>query len=409
MVEALDKEAKASEQGGAQDLIGENIVCFAKDWSEDPTSNNHVMGLLAEKNKVLWLNSIGARSPKISSKRDMGKIAHKLRSFFQGPKQVKENFWVYTPIVLPFPHSRFASAVNRAILKVTIGVLRRQLKMQRFQLWSFHPNVAEYVGTLGEWVSVYYCTDNYANYVGVDTERMIEKERALCKKADIVFATSNALTHERKGLNPEVHLASHGVNYELFARALEDETPLPPDIASLSRPILGFYGLIEEWMDQDLVAYLAERHPEWSIALVGRVATDVSKLKAYPNIHFLGRKNHDELPGYCKAFSVALIPHQINDLTWHMNPMKLREYLSAGLPIVSVDLPEVRYYPNGCALARTYEEFESAVETALATDTRELRRQRSEPMTSETWEIKVRELGRKVMRVKAQNENRDST
>jgi len=87
-------------------LEGENIICFAKDWNEDPTCNNHVMRLLARKNRVLWLNSISTRAPSLASARDLGKMARKVRDFARGPVQVEKNLHVYTPIVLPFPRDR---------------------------------------------------------------------------------------------------------------------------------------------------------------------------------------------------------------------------------------------------------------------------------------------------------------
>src|SRR5262249_8567939 len=118
-------------------MNGENIICFAKDWTDDPTSSNHVMKMMAPDNQVLWLNSIGTRTPKLSSGSDLQKIGRKLAGFIKGPREVADQLWVYTPIVLPFPHSAMARVVNQQILKQSIGVLRRKLDMRSFQLWSF--------------------------------------------------------------------------------------------------------------------------------------------------------------------------------------------------------------------------------------------------------------------------------
>ena len=111
-------------------MKNESIVCFAKDWSEDPTSNNHVMTLLARGNRVLWLNSIAMRRPTLSSGRDLKKMWRKVASFFRGVKQVQPNLWVVTPIVLPFPHSKLATSINRRILRATIHWYRRKLGMR---------------------------------------------------------------------------------------------------------------------------------------------------------------------------------------------------------------------------------------------------------------------------------------
>src|SRR5260370_10868564 len=138
-------------------LTRENIICFAKDWNEDPTSNNHVMRLLARDNRVLWLNSLSMRAPKLTSGRDLRKIWNKLASFTRGARQVNDNLWVYTPIVVPLPHSKVAIAANRWILWLTLKLLRRKLGMHQFQLWTFLPNVVEYDGKLGESLLGYYC------------------------------------------------------------------------------------------------------------------------------------------------------------------------------------------------------------------------------------------------------------
>jgi hypothetical protein len=187
----------------------------------------------------------------------------------------------------------------------------------------------------------------------------------------------------------------------MFAQALEASTALPPEVAAMPRPVLGFYGLIEEWLDQELIAYLAERHPEWTIVLVGKVCVDISRLGPFANVRLPGRKPHAELPAWCKAFDVALIPHKVNELTLAMNPIKLREYISAGLAIVSTNLPEMRQFPEHCIVAEDYAQFEAGIVRALAGDGSDARRRRSAAMRNETWERKVAELGEIVLRVEA--------
>jgi glycosyltransferase involved in cell wall biosynthesis len=377
-------------------LEGQNIICFAKDWSEDPTSNNHVMKMLARRNRVLWLNSIAMRAPKLGSKSDLTKMVRKLKSFTDGPVEVAENLWTYTPIVVPLPHSPGAAAINRQILRWTLTVLRRKLKMDSYQLWTFLPNALPYLGMPGETLSVYYCIDEWAHFSYLDGGKMAEMERELCGRADVVFATATLLYESRRAWNPNTHVALHGVDHGHFAQALSPETPPAPELADFPRPILGFFGLIHEWFDLDLVAALAARHPEWTIALIGKVSVDVTRLQGLPNVKFLGRKPYASLPSFCKSMSVGLIPFQVNELTLSVNPIKLREYLSAGLPVVSTALPEVAAFGSLCHVANSHEEFIAACERAVREDTPERRRKNSAAMLGETWEAKVNELGRRV-------------
>jgi glycosyltransferase involved in cell wall biosynthesis len=397
---ARPAHADATPREAPDGMTGQNVICFAKDWDENPTSNNHIMRLLGRGNRVLWLNSIATRTPNLRNSRDLAKIVRKVVSFFRGPKHVDGGLWVYTPVVLPFPHSRLATRVNAWILRASLAFIRRRLGLAgAFQLWVFIPTAARYVGKLGESMVVYYVTDEYSKFSYVDGAEVAANDRDLSARADVVFATAQSLVDRRRPQNAETHLSRHGVDHALFARALDGSTAVPPDLAALRGPVLGFYGAIQDWLDFDLIEYLARRHPEWSIALIGPILTDVERLRGLPNVHFLGRKPHHELPAYCKGLSVGLVPHKVNELTLNMNPIKLREYLSAGLPVVSVALPEVEACGDQCAIARTYDEFERGVEEAIRTDSLDARRARSGAVRHQTWERRVAEIGDRVMRI----------
>ncbi len=294
---------------------------------------------------------------------------------------------------MPFPHNRLAIAVNKLVLKAMLTYLRWKLKMREFQLWTFLPNAVEFVGKLGESMVVYYCIDEWSKFTYLDGAKMAAQEEVLCRKADVVFATAKSLEERRRPFNPETHLASHGVDFELFSQALSDATPTAPEIASLPQPVIGFFGLIHEWIDLDLIEHIASRHPEWSIVMIGKTSVDVSKLSKYKNVHFLGRKPYADLPKFCKGFAAGLIPFAVNELTFNVNPIKLREYLSAGVPVVSTALPEVGYYSDWCVVASNYDEFERGIAKVIAEGSPELRRRHSDAMRSETWEEKVTQLG----------------
>jgi glycosyltransferase involved in cell wall biosynthesis len=387
-------------------LEGENIICFAKDWSEDPTSNNHVMRLLARKNRVLWLNSIATRAPKLSSSGDLLKMGRKLRDFTRGPVEVAPNLFVYTPIVLPFPHLPAASTINQGILRATLALLRRKLGIDRYQLWSFIPTALPYLGMPGEDLAVYYCTDEWSRFSQVDGERIGRMERELCRRADVVFTTARTLWDRKRGLNPETHLALHGVDHEHFARALDEATPVAEELANCRGPVVGFFGLVHDWIDLSLLAHVAQHRPDWTVAVIGKANVDLGPLRRLPNVKLLGRRPYEELPRYCKAFSVGVMPFALNELTVNVNPIKMREYLSAGLPVVSTDLPEVRGYSESVRVAHTPDDFLAACEEAITADSPALRRRRSEAMAGESWEAKVAELGRWVRNGEARRQRR---
>jgi glycosyltransferase involved in cell wall biosynthesis len=176
---------------------------------------------------------------------------------------------------------------------------------------------------------------------------------------------------------------------------------VPDDVAHLPRPILGFFGLIQDWVDIELLAEVARRRPTWSIVLIGDLATASKPRVETDNLHVLGRRPYEDLPGYCRVFDIGLIPFRVNELTRNVNPIKLREYLAAGLPVVSTPLPEVAAYEPLVYIADGVDAFVGACERAMADDGPELVARRQAAMQQETWRAKVERLSELVERCHA--------
>lgn len=374
-----------------------SIVVFSNDWEGDPTSKHHVMRLLSGKNKVLWINSIGMRRPGIS-RSDFSRIVTKVRSWFRGAKKVNDNMYHLTPFVLPFPGSKLCRVVNRILLTISIKYYRKKFHMGEVQLWTFLPNIVEMIGRLHESKLVYYCVDEWSKFSFMDGELLRSMEIQLMEKADLVLTTADCLYQDKVRFNANTHLLTHGVDYRFFSKALDESTIANPELSGLKGPIIGFFGLIHEWIDIELIEAIARAHPEWNVVLIGTVRADVENLRILPNVFLLGKKPYAELPGYCKRFDIGLVPFRINELTVNVNPIKLREYLAAGLPVVSTPLPECQKYSDVIGIGGTPEELAGLIEKALAEDSPEARKARSDSMQEETWERKVEELSELVMK-----------
>jgi len=382
------------------------IVAFAKDWHEDPTSNHHVLRELARTRRVLWLSSIGTRTPELRSSRDLAKLRRKLAELAAGPVNVEHDLWVATPPVLPFPHSRAARIANHRLLAATLRRWRRRLGIERFQLWTFLPNTGAYIGRLGEELSVYYCVDEWSLFSYLDREATLAAEREQLARVDAVFTINHALGDKKREHNPQTYVSPHGVDHALFARALDDATTIPEDLAALPGPRIGFYGTLRDWVDYDLIEYVARARPRWSIVLIGQQLADLSSLRRLRNVHLLGQRPHAELPAYCKGFDVGIIPYRLEPRMRFVNPLKMREYLSAGLPVVSTPVPEVTRYANLCRVAATRGEFLAALDGELER-AREggtmPRAARSAAMKGESWAARVADVMRTVDNVSKRN------
>jgi glycosyltransferase involved in cell wall biosynthesis len=368
-------------------IEGRTILCFASGYDAPPTSKHHVMHLLAERNTVLWVNYHASRAPTASAS-DLRYMARKVGQIFRGITSPRKNLYVLTPPVLPLPGSAMAKRINRRLLIARIRSALRSVGRGPVQVWSFTPDISYLLGHIGEEKVVYYCVDDHASFSGYDAQQVRRDEEDLCRRADLVVTTSMALQEAKAPLNPNTILVTHGVDYEHFSKALRDDLPIPEDMKDIPHPILGFFGLIRDWVDLDLLAEVCRRRPDWHVVLIGDSTVDLAPYRGLPNMHFLGRRKYEELPAYCKAFDVGLIPFKVNRLTEAVNPIKLREYLAAGLPVVSTPMPEVKLYSHLIEVADTAEGFVRAVEAALATGP-DARTVRTAAMAVETWPMKV--------------------
>ncbi len=389
---------QANDVGAKQDLRpvgtpfgGRDIVVFSNDWDGDPLSKMHIMRILSRDNRILWINSIGNRAPRANS-HDMRRIWKKLSAFADGLRQVEPNLFVLAPLAIPRYGSRAVRAVNRKLLRMQIRRAMRKLGFQRPLSWSFLPASAPVSGTLGEELVIYHCVDEFSAFADTNPRHIAELEQQLLQQADLVITSAERLRESKARFNPHTVLVPHGVDFDHFVKACDWETAIPQDAASLPRPVIGFFGLFAEWVDQSVFEACARAHPEGSIVVLGKVApdVDVSRLRQLPNLHFLGRKRYQDLPAYCRSFDVALMPFKLMELTLCANPLKVREYLAAGLPCVSSDLPEVRKI-GLCKIARSADEFVRKVDESLAEGPGPCR-ERAMKIFHESWEARVEDI-----------------
>lgn len=379
-------------------LEGHDIITFCNDWDGDPLSKKHIMQRFARKNRVLWVNSIGTRNPK-ATVRDLKRVVNKLGKFFGGCRKVSENLWVFSPIAIPFHGNAIARAVNREFLSWSLRAMCRKLGFCNPISWTFVPSSADIVGTLGEKFICYQCVDEYSEFSGTDKGAILGMERRLMANCDMVVVSSGPLLESKRRYNRNTFLVTHGVDVAHFRKALDPRTVAPEEIARLPRPVVGFYGLIADWIDLPLLRRMALARPNWSFVLIGKADTDVSPLNGLRNVHLLGRKSYDVLPAYCKGMDVAISPFAINELTLAANPLKLREYLAAGLPTISTPLPEAERIGEPLRIAAGEQDFIRQIEQIVASGRNGPQEVISRAMLDEAWDAKVEQLSRLAMTI----------
>jgi glycosyltransferase involved in cell wall biosynthesis len=374
-------------------IEGKDIICFSNDWGGDPLSKQHIMLRLARQNRILWVNSLGNRSPRASS-RDLKRILGKLAQFARGCQNPVENIYTFSPLAIPFHGNPTARWLNSRFVSWSLRLVCRRLRFRNPITWSFLPRSADIVGNLGEDFIIYHCVDEFSEFTGTDRAAILAIERRLIEKSNVVIVSSGPLYKTKRCHNPNTHLLTHGVDVEHFRKACDPSTRVPDDVSALRHPVIGFYGLIADWIDLALVRYLALSRPAWSFVLIGKVDTDIAPLRGIPNVYLLGRKSYQQLPAFCKGFDVAICPFLVNDLTVAANPLKLREYLAAGLPVVATAIPEAAQLGDALRLGQSPADFLAQIDALLAAGRCGPQLSISRTMDSESWDEKVEELSR---------------
>jgi glycosyltransferase involved in cell wall biosynthesis len=395
---------------------GLDIVCvgFAEWDTELWTNQHHLMARLAAGNRVLFVESLGLRRPTVSS-RDLRRIARRLVTGLRPARAVGSphggEVWVLSPLVLPLHSVASVRRLNGLVLR---GLVRRALRRafpatgvadhaaRRRVLWGYVPQAEVLLDAVAPDLVVYHCVDDIAAQDGIDADGFRAAERRFAARADLVLASAPALADRMRELSGRVLLAPNVADTAAFARAL-DPGPIDPALGALPEPRLVFTGAIAaKKLDLDLLAGVARARPEWTVALVGPVGlgdpgTDVSALAALPNVHLLGARSHDALPQVLRGADVALIPYRRSALTDSIHPMKVDEYLAAGVPVVATPLPALRDLP-AIAVADGVQDTVAAIEAALSEDDRDARLERSRRACARSWDTRLAEIGAEMAR-----------
>lgn len=268
-----------------------------------------------------------------------------------------------TRLRLQFPTWRWndGAYVDRMRRELVQEALRGPLagQFENAVQWFYDPMaVASFAGHMGEIATVYDCMDELSKFAYAPPE-LVAREAELLARADVVFTGGRKLWESKRKHNSNCHFYGCGVDNEHFGRARSAETMVPHDVKALGRPILGFFGVVDERMDYELIAKLADANPNWSVVIIGPVMkVQQHHLPKRPNIHWLGGRDYSHLPAYCKAFDLCLMPFALNEATEYINPTKALEYMATGRMIVSSAVPDVvSNFSSVVKVASSHEDF----------------------------------------------------
>lgn len=381
--------------------LPDSCILFATaDWDEPYwTNKQHCAKTLANLGvKVLYVESVGLRSPKAESKRDWHRLRDRLikglESLLLGAPERSPGIYVLSPLLVPAGYRYpLLKALNRLLLRFYIA---RSLMGKVFRdpiVWTYHPFILDVLRGKLSGPLLYHCVDDLAAVPGVDALAFRQAEDRLLRRADVVFATAPALAEHCQRINPNTHFLPNVVDIEHFAGAFAAEL-LPEDLVAIPEPRLCYHGVLSDFkIDFELLLEAAKLTPTWHWIFIGEEregqdSTLVAELARLPNVHFLGYRPYAQLPEYLRGVQVGLLPSLLNDYTRSMFPMKYFEYLAAGIPVVSTSLEFTKYANKAITVADNPEDFVNAIKAQLVNG--RLSREEAEGFVKEnTWEKRL--------------------
>lgn len=228
--------------------------------------------------------------------------------------------------------------------------------------WFYDPMaVTAFAGQMNEVATVYDCMDELSKFKGAPPA-IVEREQELLAQADVVFTGGRKMFESKSRFNDNCHFYGCGVDVSHFGKAREETTLVPEDLISIqgaNQKVLGYFGVVDERIDYELIAKLADANPDWSVAIIGpAIKVDPAHFPHRPNLHWLGGREYNDLPAYCKGFDVCLMPFAMNEHTEFINPTKSLEYMATGRTVVSSAVPDViSNFGSVVKVARSHDEF----------------------------------------------------
>lgn len=374
-----------------------DVVCFGgEDWWYH--NRGHVdMQLMRRFTKwgtVLYVNSIVMQKPSLKRNTAGGKsFTHKLirkaRSILRGLRKSDAGFWVYSPFSLPVHHIVWLRYVNNFVVRLQLLTVMYRLRMSIPMVWVACPAACEVAIKMKNSKLVYQRTDRFEEYPNVDAELIRQYDHTLKANADLTIFVSEQLYQQEYAQCKKAIFLDHGVDFDAFAMAANNKE-IPTDIRDINRPIVGFFGGIDDHTsDIGFIENVIDLLPEMSFVFIGNASSDCFGLLAKNNVTMLGQKPYEQIPDYGKCFDVAIMPWRQNRWIEVCNPIKLKEYLALGKPIVSTPFTELQKYRDVVYQADTPEEFARCIEKALAEDGPERVAARRKKVEKSTWDSKA--------------------
>jgi len=351
------------------------VLLSTADWDNPFWTNKQHVAKEFEKlgYNVLYIESVGIRMPSAKNQ-DLRRIFKRMIRGLKPPRRVSTSIYVWSPLSIPLRRFKIINLFNHLFFNFLYTLYKWFIlsKGKKKVLWTYLPITKQYLQPNKFDISVYHCVDDISAQPRMPVELINSQEKLLSEEVDYIFTTAPALQEKCNIWNEKTYFFPNVADHNHFSKALSDSCTIPDDIKKIDGPIVGFIGAISSYkLDFDLICSVAKHLPQFSFVFIGKIGegdpmTTVNELYKIDNIHFLGPKDYTELPNYLKGIDIALLPNNINQYTTSMFPMKFFEYLAAGKPVVSVDLPAIKDHQDYYYCSTNSKDFAQNIELAYS-------------------------------------------
>lgn len=336
------------------------ILVFSDDWGRHPSSCQHLIRCLLDRHRVLWVNTIGMRTPHLDAatmKRAFEKFGHWLRPAPKQQQALPPNLQVLNPRMWPWQRTAFDRSLNRRLLARQLRPYLERLDPPAVAVTTV-PVVADLVGALPVARWLYYCVDDFSKWPGLDLDALDRLERDLAARVDVCVAVSETLRNRLAAMGRTSHLLTHGVDRSFWAEP-ETKNALSA-LEEFERPWFVFWGLKDRRLDIEMLRQLSADLQQGTILLVGPEADPDPAVARLPRVRMVTPLAYEELPALGREAAVLIMPYADLPVTRAMQPLKLKEYLATGRPVVARRLPALDEWHDCLDLVETPAEFSRA-------------------------------------------------
>jgi glycosyltransferase involved in cell wall biosynthesis len=379
------------------------LLVFADDWGRHPSSCQHLVRRLLDHRPVHWVNTIGTRRPRLdlaTLRRAAGKLWGWLRPGGGAAAALPANLRVYSPRMWPSFASALTRGLNRRLLRRQLAPLVRSMPEAPIAVTTI-PLVADLVGDLPVRRWIYYCVDDFSVWPGLDGRTLLEMDQRLIPRADVLIAVGDVLRRRLAQAGRAAELLTHGVDLSFWSGG----GPAPACLEGLERPLAVFWGLLDRRLDLGFLRALAASLTRGTVVLAGPQDDPDPALGSLPRTVRVGPLPFAELPGLAREASVLVMPYADLPVTRAMQPLKLKEYLATGRPVVVADLPANREWADCLDLASSPEAFARSVAGRLESGLPEEQRRARARLDAEGWDEKARVFERLIDQAAATRES----